>query len=259
MKHTVLIVDDEPNARDYLKVLVENDDTVVLCGVCKSGNEVIEFCKTIIPDIIFIDIQMPGNNGIDTAQVLMKLKGPPVIVFVTAFDQYAIQAFEVEAIGYLLKPFSKEQFAQHLARAVSTSTIKQKVAFNERMQSLFEQYAHPSPAILSELLIQEKGLEIRIPVDQIQYILSDSEYVTLYTKTRRYLKRLALKLLEKQLPSSFMRIHRSTIINKRLIVSWKYLNNGTFSFEFENKETQTSSRSYQQIIRKAVVDPRSIN
>tara|TARA_R110001592_G_scaffold63230_1_gene193563 strand:+ start:2158 stop:2928 length:771 start_codon:yes stop_codon:yes gene_type:complete len=254
MKYTVLIVDDEPNAREYLKALISENKELELCGTCTTGNEAIEFCKTLQPDFIFLDIQMPGKSGIATAQVLHAKKTPPIIVFTTAYDQYAIQAFEVEAIGYLLKPFSIDQFTNTVKKAIAQKETTKKAQFNDRMNQLFEKYDETSPASITEFIIYEKGLETRLDIEDIEYIVSDSEYVNLHTKSRKYLKRLTLEMLTRQLPPYFIRIHRSIIINSARMTGWSYLNNGTYSFRFSDGEKLKSSRSYQKAIQGALSD-----
>lgn len=252
MKYTALIVDDEPNARAYLTELVDANASLQLCGTCASGNEALEFCKTLEPDILFLDIQMPGKNGIATAQALMNKKIASVVVFTTAYDQYAIQAFEVEAIGYLLKPFSKEQFSSAVTRAIAMRKTLKKTQFSEQLNQLFEQHHSSTPAVITEFVVVEKGLEIRIGCKQIDYLISSSEYVEIHTQSRKYLKRLTLEQLAKQLPPRFLRVHRSIIINRDHVRKWSYLNNGTYTFQFQNGVTLKSARSYQKAIREVL-------
>jgi DNA-binding LytR/AlgR family response regulator len=254
MKYTALIVDDEPHARAYLVELVSQNKSLELCGTCNTGNEALEFCQTLQPDIIFLDIQMPGKGGIETAKAMMHKNCTSVIIFTTAYDQYAIQAFEVEAIGYLLKPFSTEQFTHTIKRAIALKESTKRVQFDQRMNQVFQRYNQASTNSINEFIIHEKGLEIRVTTDEIIYIISDSEYVSLHVKSRKYLKRLNLKMLARQLPSSFLRIHRSTIINRAHVHKWNYLNNGTYSFDFDNEVTLKSSRSYQQVIQQVLTN-----
>lgn len=251
MNYTALIVDDEPNARDYLEGLIYEEPCIKLVGTCRSGNDALKFCATLQPDIIFLDIQMPGINGIETAKRLINKNLTSVIIFTTAFDQYAIKAFEVEAIGYLLKPFTSGQFKEHLHRAVKWVETKQKAQFKERINQLYEHFARGSSDKIREFYIKDKGLEFAIPVNDILYITSDSEYVKINTvKNKSYLLRGTLSLIAKQLPLNFMQIHRSAIINKEFVKEWKYLKNNTFSFKMRDKKQLTSSRSFQNDITK---------
>ncbi|MFY0606773.1 MAG: response regulator transcription factor [Cyclobacteriaceae bacterium] len=250
MNYTVLIVDDEPNAREYLKHLLSTQSSANLIGECSTGNEAIAFCETLQPDIIFLDIQMPGKNGLETAQRILSKGKASIIIFTTAFDQYAIQAFEVEALGYLLKPFSEDQFKKSLKRAMDICDAQKKSTYRDRIGSLVERIAKPSTHTIDEFIIYERGLETNVSIKEILYINSDSEYVTIHTISKKYLKRLSLKILERQLPKQFLRIHRSSIINMKMVKDWKYLNNGTYQFLFENGNVVTSSRSYGERIKE---------
>ncbi|MEQ8241575.1 MAG: response regulator transcription factor [Cyclobacteriaceae bacterium] len=249
MKYTALIVDDEPNAREYLTELVGREVSLEICGTCATGNEAIAFCETLEPDLIFLDIEMPGRSGIETAQVLSNKKLSSIIIFTTAYDQYAIQAFEVAAIGYLLKPFSEEQFSVTVKRAIYMKGIAKKAHFQDRMSHLFERFDQSTPTTIREFILYEKGLEVRVPTEAVEYLIADSEYVEIHTKSRKYLKRLALALLAKQLPSAFVRVHRSIIINHHYVITWSYLNNGTYSFDFQNGTSLKSSRSYKEAVQ----------
>ena len=252
MKYSVLIADDEPHARDYLRQLVEGAEHLDLKGVCESGTAVLKFCKTFTPQIILLDIQMPGLNGVETARQLMAQDSPPVIVFTTAFDQYAIEAFEVAALAYLLKPFSKAQWEQAMLRARAWVDTHQKAQFDLQMQALFERYQGSQSSHLEYFDIKEKGLVHRVLCGDILYIVSDSEYVRLHTARQYWLQRTALELLDQQLSPSFLRIHRSYIINRDKVMNWQYLNNGTYRFEMADGQELKSSRSYQQFIREVL-------
>lgn len=248
MSYSVLIADDEPHARDYLVRLVKEETALALIGQCASGNEVLAFCKTLTPDILLLDIQMPGLNGIDTAHQLMQSEARPIIIFTTAFDQYAIDAFNVAALAYLLKPFSKADFQKTLERALSQLAQRDKVQFSERINRLWERYRKPPAHYIEGLTVKVKGLDKNLPVQDIIYLQSDSEYAAIHTLEGKYLQRLALKILEDQLPPGFKRIHRSVILNTEMIESWQYLQNNTFRFLMKNGEQLTSSRTYKKTI-----------
>jgi two-component system LytT family response regulator len=125
------------------------------------------------------------------------------------------------------------------------------------MQRLFDSYERKETSTITAFNIIEKGLEICVQAEAIEYLIADSEYVAIHSRSRKYLKRLTLELLAKQLPQPFIRIHRSIIINRNLLRSWKYLNNGTYSFHFSNDVTLKSSRSYQQAVQ-AMLSPNDI-
>ena len=254
MKYSVLIADDEPHARAHLQRLVENAPDLQFLGTCANGNEVVEYCKTLSPDIILLDIEMPVLNGLETARKLAQRNTNSLIIFITAYDQHAVTAFELEAIGYLLKPFSSEDFTKVINKAQQQIDMQQKVDFNARIEHLWQRMQRPNPAYLEYLEIKDKGLIRKISVADINCIISDSEYIQLYTLTSNYLYRKSLELISSQLPAHFKRVHRSHTVNTKKIKSWKYLNNGTYQFELTNDITLKSSRSYQESIKKWLVE-----
>jgi len=252
MKYSVLIADDEPHARNYLEKLVKTQDKLELIGVCNSGKSVLEFCKTLVPDILLLDIQMPGLNGIETAKKLIQRNMNAVIVFTTAFDQYAIDAFEVEAIAYLLKPFNQKMFIKAIDRAISQTEDKLKLKFDKNMQQLFERFKSKKTNSIEYFEIKDKGLVRKVYCESIYYISADSEYVKLYLEKNYWLYRAALELLCQQLSDNFIRIHRSHAINLNHLQRWTYMNNGTYTFHFPNNRYLISSRSYRKSIQEAL-------
>lgn len=254
MSYSVLIADDEPHARAHLQRLVENAPELKFLGAYANGNEVLKYCKTLSPDIILLDIEMPGLNGIDTAHQLAQRNNNSLIIFITAYDQHAVKAFELEAIGYLLKPFSVDDFAKVINKAAQQIEMHQKIKFNERIEQLWERMRKPATEFLEHLEIKDKGLIKRINIADISCVLSDSEYIQVCTLNHNYLYRQSLELIGNQLPPHFKRIHRSHIVNIQKIKSWKYLNNGTYQFELTNNTTLKSSRSYQDSIKQWLSD-----
>lgn len=246
MNINVLIVDDEPHARRYLADLVRNQPQLTLIGECGSGREALAFCKNQTPDIIFLDIQMPGMTGVEVAQKLKDTSS--LIIFSTAYDSYAIKAFELAVQDYLLKPFSEERFNDVLNRAIEQLQSNKKEAFTERMQVIFEHFEKGASEKIDHITIKDKGLEVRIDTNDIFYISVSSVYLIIHTKGKESLYRSSMNLIEKQLPKSFVRIHRSLIINTDHVISHKYLNDSTFNFEMIDGKTLRSSRSYKGAI-----------
>ncbi|MEP5612898.1 MAG: LytTR family DNA-binding domain-containing protein [Cyclobacteriaceae bacterium] len=244
--YTVLVVDDEPHARRFLSTLLEKGDEFHLLGECANGREAIHFCKTQTPDIIFLDIQMPGMTGLEVAYQLRKTDS--LVIFSTAYDQYAIQAFEVEALDYLIKPFTDKRFNEVLNRAKEMIELNQRKVFSARVERLYRSFNKSSSPSLTEIVILNRGLEERISVTKILYIEASSVYVIIHTKRKQFIYRTTLELLTSQLPKEFIRIHRSYIVNKTYVVKSKYLNNNTFSFEMENDKILRSSRTYKKAI-----------
>ena len=248
MRLSILIADDEPHARRYIKELMSEDNDVEVIYECKNGQEVLNFLKNKVPSIIFLDINMPGINGVEVASKI-KSSGS-LIIFSTAYDQYALKAFEVEAFDYLLKPYDKKRFTDVLHRAKSTVERFQQAEFSEKFVELYKEYNQYIEPHLTEFVVKEKGIEQIIHVDKILYVEASTIYAVLHLNHRKVLYRAALNLLEQQLPSNFIRVHRSYIINTNFIKSSKYLNNSTYMITMENEDVIISSRKYKEVLSK---------
>lgn len=246
MNISILIADDEPHARRYLKTVIQKYAPSSVIFESKNGEDVLEFVKHKIPDLIFLDINMPGINGIEVASKLNDINS--LLIFCTAYDQYALKAFELEAFDYLLKPFDDKRFQIVLNRVISTLEIRKQANFSNKFAELYYEFNQNLSPHLSEFVIKEKGFEHRISVNDVLYIEASSVYVIINLLEKKYLYRVALNLLEQQLPGNFIRIHRSFIINKNHIKNSKYLNNSTFMITLKNFETIISSRKYKSII-----------
>lgn len=247
MKCTALIVDDEWHARRYLREMLSRDDDVVVLGECKNGQEVLKFLKNQVPDLLFMDIRMPGLDGLQVAQQVRKKSCQ--VIFTTAYNHYALQAFETEALDYLLKPFSENRLSQVLHRAKMTVLGHRKLEVSERLEGLINRLSQPAEEELRIFKIKERGIEQAIRIQDVICIQASSVYVELVTQRRTFLYRSALSLLDKQLPSSlFKRIHRSVVINRNHIIGHKYLNNNRFEFKMSNDMLLTSSKAYKSTI-----------
>ena len=247
MRLSVLIVDDEPHARRHIKSLLENDDEVEVVYECKNGREVLNFIKNKTPSIIFLDINMPGLTGVEVAAELRNKNS--LVIFSTAYDQYALKAFELEAFDYLLKPFEDARFYEVLERAKQTIEKYQQAAFSEKFAGLYQEYNNSLHPHLTEFVIKEKGFEYTIHVEDVLYIEASSMYAELHCLDAKVLYRTALNLLEQQLPANFIRIHRSFIVNKNFVESIKYLNNSTYMLTMKNEDVIISSRKYKERIQ----------
>ena len=242
---SVLLADDEPNARNYLARLISEDERFKLMGSMGNGLEVLQYCRTHVPDILLLDIEMPGMNGIETAKKLVEQNSSCVIIFVTAFDHYAIAAFDLMAIGYLLKPYVKQDLSKVLDRAIENLINQEKLRFSDRIEQLWDHYQNPQQAYLEYIEVKDKGITTKVTVKDILYIQSDSEYIRIQTQTGMHMKRQSLSLITTQLPPSFRQIHRAVIINLDQVQNRKYLNNRTYRFSFKDKGDVKSSRAYQ--------------
>jgi len=200
------IVDDEELARGLVREYLAAHREVEIVAECANGFEAVKAVTELSPDLLFLDIQMPKLNGFEVLEVLDE---HPAVIFVTAYDEYALKAFEVHAVDYLLKPFSKERFAEALLRA------KERIGKKERPDlSRLAAEAQPGKRPLDRLLIREGSRVHVIPVGKIDYIEALDDYFSVKTEGKKLLKQGTLSTLEKELdPKRFLRIHRSIILN----------------------------------------------
>jgi len=204
----VFIVDDEPPARTRLRdVLTDCNDQLSLqvVGEAANGREALDKLVDASVDVVLLDIRMPQMDGIELAQHLHKLHKPPVVIFTTAYDEYAIKAFELHAVDYLLKPIRKERLLESLMRARDSGPLQ-----NEVLHDL-------SPEPRKNLSSHERGKIHLIPIEQVLYLRAELKYITVRTADREYLIEESLSALEKEFTSRFIRIHRNCLVSKDAI------------------------------------------
>ena len=206
-KITVLIIDDEAPAREILKHYLKNHPDMILAGECSDGFAGLKAIKEMNPDLVLLDIQMPKLNGFEMLEVMEE---NPVIIFTTAYDQYALKAFELNATDYLMKPVSVERFDSALSKA------REKLASGRdtvaQPASLVTSRPPDSPSISRIVVRKGNGINI-IPVEELKYIEAQDDYVMVYHSGGKALKQQRMKFFEENLPpSQFMRIHRSYIV-----------------------------------------------
>jgi len=218
-KIKTLIVDDEPLARRNLRVLLERDAQIEILEECRNGREAVKAIKNLTPDLIFLDIQMPEMDGFD----VLAHVGPEqiqAIIFVTAFDQYALKAFDVHALDYLLKPFDDERFARALERAKSQIAAREIDKLSKRLFALLEERESERKGstqeehYLTRLMIKASNRMVLLKVEDIDFIEADGNYAKLHVGRKAHLLREKMHDLEGRLdPAKFVRIHRSVIVN----------------------------------------------
>jgi two-component system LytT family response regulator len=221
----VLVVDDEPLARSGIADLVARDGELEVVGQCGDGESAVEVIQRLAPDLVLLDIQMPEMDGF---QVIQKV-GPdrmPQVIFITAYDQFAVRAFEVHALDYLLKPFDDERFTAALARSKRAIRDNEVGQLSQRLLGLLEtRQGEPGPGpasgavsagqpYLTRLVVKNAGRVIFVRVDEIDWIEAADYYVRLHVARKSHLLRETMSALEGQLdPSRFFRVHRSAIVN----------------------------------------------
>ncbi|HZW93843.1 MAG TPA: response regulator [Candidatus Eremiobacteraceae bacterium] len=228
-KLSTLIVDDEPLARSNLAVLLRQDREIEICGECSSGAEAVEKIRNTKPDLVFLDVQMPECDGFDVLELLGR-DLPPAVVFVTAYDQYALRAFEAGALDYLLKPFDNARFERALDRA------KQKIARGKDM-----------PKSLERIAIKSVGQISFVKVSEIDWIEAADYYACLHVGQKTHLLRRSMSDLEQDLdPVTFSRIHRSTIVNLERVRGLGLGEDGEYEVLLENGARLRLSPRYRK-------------
>ncbi len=208
-----IIVEDEAPARDLLKAFLKSHENIDLIAECSDGFSGAKTINENKPDLVFLDIQMPKLTGFELVELLDEL---PEIIFTTAYDQYAIKAFELSAVDYLMKPFSKQRFDEAIAKVYSR--IQQKEAGSGSIRQLAEKVREDGKVI--ERIFVKTGTRIDVvPITDIVHIQAEDDYVEIVTKEKKYLKKETMNYLEKALPTQmFIRVHRSSIVNVNYIL-----------------------------------------
>jgi two-component system LytT family response regulator len=241
MKTTCLIIDDEKLARDLIIEYLQGHPELELVGECTKGTEAVEKINLLKPDLIFLDVQMPGMNGFD---VLEEIEHEPYVIFVTAYDQHAIKAFEKNAVDYLLKPLDEERFRTAIHRAIKRKGLEQN-NLEELMESLRPE---------RKSFVQKSEKLFNLPVEDILFLEASGDYTVITTKNDQYVSSSGIGRLEELLsPDIFFRVHRSTIINIHHLKEIERHFNGAMMVRMHNAKTFPVSRTYAKIIRKKVI------
>ena len=207
-KFKALIIDDEPPARQVIREFVSGFSEIEILEEFSDGFSGLKGIQDLKPDLVFLDIQMPKLTGFE---LLDLLDDPPLIIFSTAYDEYALKAFELNAVDYLLKPYARERFEKAVRKALDA--IQKEEPPKEQVKKVLETVSD-QPGTLNRIAVKVRRKVYVIPVKEISYIEADGDYVTLHVKGERYLKEKTMKYFESHLdPAQFVRIHRSSIIN----------------------------------------------
>jgi len=260
-----ILVDDEPLAIQGLQLRLEKHEDVEIIDTCSNGREAIRSIKTHKPDLVFLDIQMPGFDGFSVIQGLMEVE-PPLFVFVTAYTDHAIRAFEAQAVDYLMKPVEEDRLADTLDRirqrlaekkgAEEAGKLKEVLAevAPEAVESVEQgEDAHAASRYEKLINIKDRGQIFRVDVDTIEKIDAAGDYMCIYTGDNTLILRETMKDLEKRLdPRRFQRVHRSTIVNLDLVRQVKPHTNGECFLVLDSGSQVKVSRSYRDVVARFV-------
>jgi len=244
VKIRTLIVDDEPLARQRLRRLLEADPDITLLGESGDGQQALADLRNLRPDLVFLDVQMPVLDGFGVLQALAG-SSLPVVIFVTAHDRYALKAFEVHALDYLLKPFDKARFGSALEHAKTQVRQGTAAALDERLQELLQtvQARRPGP---ERLIVRSAGRIFFVRIEDIDWIEAAGNYVCLHVGKEEHLLRESLTALEKKLdPARFVRIHRSTIVNLERVRELQPVFHGDYVLILQDGRELAVSRGFR--------------
>ena len=244
LKIRALIIDDESLARDRLRKMLAGNPEIEVLGEASDGAAAVEAIRKFKPDLVFLDVQMPELDGFGVLAAL----GPehlPAVVFVTAYDQFALKAFEVHAVDYLLKPYDQERFNTALARALDRIRQQQSGDLSQRISSLLAE-VKPASKALERLAIKSSGRVVVVKVEDIDWLESADNYVVLHVGHESHMHRETMNTMEGQLPpAKFMRISRSTIVNVDRIKELQPLFHGEYAVILRNGAKLTLSRTHR--------------
>jgi two-component system, LytTR family, response regulator len=241
---TCLIVDDEPLARARSRSLIKEVGWLQCLGEAGSGRTAISAVDELSPDLLFLDIRLPGESGIE---ILRRMRRPPAVMFTTAYDEYALTAFELGAIDYLLKPFGRERFTKAMERARPVLELKAGADAGTRAREVF------SGDRVTRLFVRDGGRIVPLPARAIERIEACDDYVVVYGASRTYRLNLQLTALERRLdPAQFVRIHRSHIVNLDSVASIAPYDGSRFQVTLRGGTAIVASRQRSRVLRQLV-------
>jgi two-component system, LytTR family, response regulator len=247
MNINCLIIDDEQLARELLKEYVQQIPEITVIGEAAKGTDAVELIEELKPDLIFLDVQMPGMTGFD---VLDEINHDPYVIFTTAYDQYAIRAFEKNAVDYLLKPLDEDRFKLAVNRTMERIKLEQ----NNVGELLLDMKTENKTFYDSHIFVQKSEKLINLSVEEIMFLEASGDYTILTTKADQFVSSSGIGKLEEILnPEMFIRVHRSTIININFLKEIEKHFNGGMIVKMQNGKSFPVSRTYAKLIRKKVV------
>jgi two-component system LytT family response regulator len=240
-----LIVDDEPLARERVWRFLRDDTEIEVIGECANGDDAVGAILSERPDLVFLDIQMPGKTGFEVVESIGD-SAAPAFVFVTAYDQFALQAFEVHALDYLLKPFNRDRFGRTVARAKAEFAARSQGTLDARIVSLIAGLRNEK-RYLERLVVKTTGRVFFLRTEEIDWIEAAGNYLKLHAGRDGHLIRETMNSIESKLdPDKFLRIHRSTIVNIDRIKELQPMFSGDYTVILRNGRELTLSRNYRE-------------
>ncbi len=259
-----LLVDDEKLAIKGMQLRLAPFEDVEIIGTCLNGREAIRKIKTEKPDLVFLDIQMPGFDGFSVVKGVMEIE-PPLFVFVTAFEEHAIRAFEANAVNYLMKPVDVDKLADTVERVRERIAERKSAEEADKLKVVLEEIAPGKAEELSEddgesadrfeklINVKDRGQIFRVEVDSIEHIEAAGDYMCIYTGDNSLILRETMKDLERRLnPKHFQRVHRSTIVNLNQVRQVKPHTNGECFLVLESGAEVKVSRSYRDVVARFI-------
>ena len=260
MNLKALIIDDEPHAREGIKIRLQEFPEIQVLGECSSGLEAVESINKLKPDLLFLDIQMPEINGFEVLKRI-SVEKIPIVIFVTAYDKYAVKAFEYHALDYLLKPISENRFKEALKNAITEAGHRNIDNYAGKLKAMMTDYlnviqddgseqnselkSYPKD-YLNKLAIKAKNNISIISTNEIEWIESAGDYVYVHSNSKKHIVRETLISLEQKMdPRKFVRIHRSVIVNIEKIKSLNSNDHGDYDVYLNNGEKLKLSRTYK--------------
>lgn len=251
-----LLVDDEESALEGLCLRLQLFPDIEIIGQASSVDSALQFCRHQIPDLIFLDIEMPGKSGFELLKVFQP-ESYPAVIFITAYHQYAIQAFEVRALDYLLKPVKQSRLGEALERARESIGLKQKILATAALISDPQQPDETLPdySVSDEKLVIRDGVGsvMLVPFETVFWIDAAGDYMCVHTKDETYVMRERMKNLVNIVPAYFQRIHKSTMVNIRKIKQLDPLRNSEYHVHLSNNKVLKASRTFSKNLKEQVV------
>jgi two-component system LytT family response regulator len=243
---TVFIAEDEPLAREVLRDAIYAHAGLRLVGEAADGATALAQVNGLRPDVVFMDIQMPEMTGLE---VLKRLTCAPRIVFTTAYDQYAVTAFELNAVDYLLKPFTRARFGAAVARL-----LEPVQPAPEAVGEALAQAVQRAPGRLERILVRDRGRIFPLALNEIEYLKADSKYTAIVARGQTFLVRIGISELETQLdPLRFIRIHRSALVNLDFVDSMKADDQSQLLIQMRDGTSLTASREASKVLREMAI------